>query len=454
MKKNPVLALAQAKAKAKTKDRSKESAKAGDAKKKKAAREGRTEIYSRIRVKEEEKLLDFFEKAFNLRTINELIEYKERESPDNYLPFYMRGYYLPIYDSFGGKIHDVCRTAAAKLGFGEKEIEFYVANDSEFNGSSIHADLDEKAHIIIINRGLLERVSIDELAFVMGHEIGHLIYYHSYVTKVLQFIYPQYEHLPPVIQKLYDVWSKLGEISADRIGLLACGDIEKSVRALFKLSSGLDDSQFNLTFDNLIRIADKTYAEMKEFPSYVSASHPANPVRIKALLEFHKSSLFRDLAKGRTPRNDRKFEHRMDEVLSLIKKTPLDEQEKVELEFMAAAGVILMTADGEVVELEYHYLINMLARYIHWPPTYLDGLDPDKLYDIMKANARIILEKFPHRTRELIRHLFPILTRDRKLKDEEMQAFMKIATEELQIPVSEVIDVVLSGLGELYQPYS
>ena len=226
-------------------------------------------LYKSIRLAEEEFYLNFFENSFNLKVINDLLRFKEAEIPDNSLPFFLRSYSLPIYQSFGGKVHEVCQLVAHKMGFKENEIEFYVSNDADFNASSILSCFENKPHTVILNRGLLEKIDMNELAFIIGHEIGHIIYRHLYVSEVVQFVFPSYEGLPPFLQKTFDIWSKLGEISSDRIGLLAVGDLEISVRAVFKLSSGLDQRFFNLSYENMIQIADQIFSEMNDHPSYI-----------------------------------------------------------------------------------------------------------------------------------------------------------------------------------------
>jgi len=405
-----------------------------------------------IRVPEEKSLLSFFEDTFNLRTVNDLISFKENEAPDNYLPFYMRGYYLPINDSFGGEINKICQHARQKLGFKKNEIEFYVANDAEFNSSSILSTSKNRPHIVIINRGLLDRVNIDELAFVMGHEIGHLIYQHSYASRVIQFVYPEYENMPPFLQKLYDVWSKLGEISADRIGLLVCQKIETAVRALFKLSSGLDDRSFQVSFDNLVKISEDTFYEMAQNPSYVSASHPANPIRIKALTEFYNSKMGKSIMKGKICAADAPLEEKINEILMLIRKIPFNEEEELSLALLASAGMKIMLSEPRPSDEEYDYLLNVLSDFIHWPPAYLDQLNPDNLEEVLKTSSKTLVEKYPQRVRDLLRNLCPSIVRDKKLKNGEVTTFMSIATDDLKIPVSEVVELFLDGLRELFKP--
>jgi predicted Zn-dependent protease len=51
--------------------------------------------------------------------------------------------------------------------------EFYLLDDKELNAFSLPGGF------IFVNRGLLERLNDDELAFVLGHEIGHVAAKHA-----------------------------------------------------------------------------------------------------------------------------------------------------------------------------------------------------------------------------------------------------------------------------------
>ena len=411
-------------------------------------------IFEAVRIKEEAALLNYFEQVFNLKAINTLLKAKMAESPDHSLPFLMRGYHLPIYAEFGGALYDTCRKSVEHLGFPESKFEFYVDNSPNFNTRSICTLDEDKPFTIVFNRGLVERVGHDELAFVIGHEVGHLIYDHSYVQRAIEFVYPEFENLPPLLKKLHSVWSRLGEISADRIGLLACEEYESAVRALFKLSSGLDEKHFNLSHENLTQIVERTFAEMKENPSYVSGSHPANPIRIKSLMAFHGSALYRAIKEKQSLPEDKKLEDQIDELVAVLKKTPLGENEAQKLRFLSTAGMMLMMADESVDDREYNYLINILSHYVHWPPAFLDILKKDDIMKVFKESVEFIMTRCPWDSRELMAQLFNIVIRDNAIHDRELGIFMKIGIEDLKISSSEVIDIILEGTRKRYCPLS
>jgi Zn-dependent protease with chaperone function len=412
------------------------------------------DVFNAVRIPEEAGLLDFFERSFNLSAINSLLKMKLAESPDHSLPFYMRGYHLPIYAEFGGALYDTCNKAIKRLGFPENKFEFYVDNSPNFNTISICSAAENEPFTIVFNRGLVERVGQEELSFVIGHEVGHLVYDHTSVQRVFEFVYPEYDNLPPLLKKLHSVWSQLGEISADRIGLLACGDYESAIRALFKLSSGLDEKHFNLSHENLKQIVERTFAEMKQNPSYVSGSHPANPIRIKSLMAFHDSALYKSVKENKAIQKDKKLEAQIDELVSVLKKMPFNEKEEQELKFLASAGLMLMLADKEVDDREHSYLLNVLSQYVHWPPAYLDILKKDDVLKAFKCSAEFITTKCPWESRDLLKQLFNIIIRDNLIRNEELDLFMGIGVKDLKISPSEVIDIILEGTRKRYCPLS
>ena len=75
------------------------------------------------------------------------------------------------------RLYDLC--AEIQEFFGYKEpIDFYLYATSEVNAFSING-FGIVPHIICFTSSLIQQLNDDELRFVIGHEIGHLIYRHS-----------------------------------------------------------------------------------------------------------------------------------------------------------------------------------------------------------------------------------------------------------------------------------
>jgi len=334
-----------------------------------------SDFFAYVREKEEATLLNFFENTFNLRAIHDLLRIREQDSQESCFPFDMYADTIPDQDVLCGDIFALCRSVAGALGFPEGAIEFHIVNDNYCNSFSIAGNGKTGSHVIVLTRGLIERATIEELRFVVGHEVGHLIFDHSYVSKTIRFIYPDADRQPPLLQKLYDAWNKISEISADRVGLLANGNLGASVKALYRISSGLDGKHLSTDPVDLIGFEEARFEKMRKNSSYIFTSHPARPVRVVALRRFYESRLWKSISSGEGPVEDVDFERSMEEILASIKKFPLNELETIELSFLASAGMFLMVADQDVDDDEYTLLINTLSRYTHWPPGYLDRMD-------------------------------------------------------------------------------
>jgi hypothetical protein len=115
---------------------------------------------------------------------------------------------------------------------------------------------------------MLDLLREDEFEFVIGHEIGHFLLDHQPI------------HSSHLNAQLF-VQQRSREISADRLGLLACGSLETALRALMKTVSGLTER--HLRFDVAAFIAQLRKIEGLA-PDWSESTHPSIIIRAKALL--------------------------------------------------------------------------------------------------------------------------------------------------------------------------
>ncbi len=133
----------------------------------------------------------------------------------------------------------LCCVVQSSLGLEGCKIEYRTSNHRRIRAASFFntSYSDESPHIIVLSPDLLDILDEAELSFVIGHEIGHLMFKHDHFRRVVQFIYPELKKLPYLLRNLYELWSQLAEISADRVGLLAVKEIEPAILAMHKCSS-------------------------------------------------------------------------------------------------------------------------------------------------------------------------------------------------------------------------
>ena len=75
----------------------------------------------------------------------------------------------------------------------------------------------------------------DEVAFVIGHEIGHAIFEHHKLP--VHGILANDDRLKPQDTLQVLRWSRMAEISADRVGLIGCQSLQHAFGAKIVLSS-------------------------------------------------------------------------------------------------------------------------------------------------------------------------------------------------------------------------
>ena len=136
---------------------------------------------------------------------------------------------------------------------------------------------------MVLNSGIINDFSVPEIRFVIGHELGHVLYKHSDIS--VPGLLRQHHDLAFEDARLLFRWSQSAEISADRVGLLCSGSLEGSVGSLFKVSSGLDGMPIDAIFSCLQSQYDdlKSHIESVETRAEMLRTHPMSPIRFKAL---------------------------------------------------------------------------------------------------------------------------------------------------------------------------
>ncbi|ETN95908.1 M48 family metallopeptidase [Zhouia amylolytica] len=247
-------------------------------------------------------------------------------------------------------------------------IEFFVYQSDQFNASCYPPD-DDKLYIIL-SSGILERFEKEELAFVIGHEIGHVLFEHfKYPVKYI--LDEGRNDLAPIhAMKLY-AWNRNAEISADRAGLLCCQDFEAAGRTFFKLSSGVTTDSLAFQLNEYIQQfvdLEKVLNDSDHDPSDWYTTHPFSPLRIKALELFNKSEtykLFKPEVVGEI--TEEEMEAEIKRIMSLMEPEDLENasEHSVKIQrFMFLGGYMISKADGTVDDSEIHALSSIVISEV------------------------------------------------------------------------------------------
>ena len=125
----------------------------------------------------------------------------------------------------------------------------------------------EDTCVLVISSGLVSLLSSGpELTFVLAHELGHYLLQHGVAGNSVRELQLR----------------RAQEISADRIGLIAAGDVHAAVRAVMKTLSGLGDEHLR---PDVRAFLDTALARVLEQDGTAS-THPHLSVRARCLVRF------------------------------------------------------------------------------------------------------------------------------------------------------------------------
>ncbi|NDC24163.1 MAG: M48 family peptidase [Proteobacteria bacterium] len=188
---------------------------------------------------------------------------------------HLRSFYLheslKASPSITPRVEKAIQGACQSIKLSRECVEVFIFNSDQTNAQSIA--LSKEKCIVRISSRLVDLLSLDELRFVIGHELGHFIYEHSIRTDSEEGLDEEGFLL-----------SKAAEVSSDRIGLLACRSTLDATRAILKSISGLSSQHLGHDFsDFLDQFEEQTaHSDLSGF----FTSHPSFLVRARALLWF------------------------------------------------------------------------------------------------------------------------------------------------------------------------
>lgn len=193
------------------------------------------------------------------------------------------------------ELYAIVEECAEKLNI---PVPYVVISDQVKGINACTAGTNQFAFIAISSM-LPLAFNADELKFIIGHECGHLALGHVVYHTALSMMGTAGGLLPFVgsiiaktISYPLNAWSRRSEISADRAGLICCGDVQIAKRSLFKLEAGLMNIS-NVDIDTYVReseamLENSTLGKLNEF----FMSHPIIPKRIKAIDLFANSVVY------------------------------------------------------------------------------------------------------------------------------------------------------------------
>jgi len=340
--------------------------------------------------------------------VEAVLKKAKMNSGDEYWRSNMEGHSLKITEPLLGDLYRLCMDVQARLGFNET-VDYYVTGDSSVNAFSVAAVEEGMPHIVNLNSSLVSLMTEDELRFVIGHELGHLINKDSALKRLIMFVFPPESTTPPMtLQYKIRLHDQLAELVADRYGFMAVGKVDSCVTAFFKMASGLDLAKMNVSMDALLEDNSKHLDYFLNSKGINLASHPVNPIRVHALNLFANAGSNEELSSG------------MDQLISILMKvgnSPIDEYMA---DFIASAGLIVAGADEKVTDEEIDRIISTLAPLTIFPRVYLEEIAKGNVGEIFSKSVSSILEIDPRMRESMLRYVMSLVMSDKDIAGGEV----------------------------------
>lgn len=405
--------------------------------------------YSTIRLELEAALSQELYDAFNGAIIENILREGKVMQDHDEVKSLLEGHSFKITSTLAPDLHRICEEVRARLEFAE-ETDFFVSNSPNINCYAYPRLEESQSHKIIINSGLLERFEDDELRFVLGHEIGHLISKNAQLQKIIRFVFPEFERAPIVFQNKIQLWDKLAELTADRYGFIAAPKLDKCINTFIKLSSGLSTSR--ISFDAMVYLKEmeRVLDYFKENPYAVASTHPINPVRIKCLQLFAESRAYKDLPKGRV---DKKLAASIQDLVKILMVVGSSELDRHRSYFVASAGIIVAGADKNLDLVEVEQIITVLAKFSIFPKEFFDHiLAQGDVGKIFEGSVKAILAENPTERYSMLEYLIGLALSDNEIISAEIDLIFKIGEEVFGLSRKELAQIIGSVVQKNFIP--
>lgn len=340
--------------------------------------------------------------------VEEVLRKTKISSSDAYWRSNMEGHCLKVQPDLLPDFYALCQEVKQRLIFTEP-VDFYITGDASVNAFSLAAEDKGEPHIVNVNSALFDLMTQDELRFVIGHELGHLINRDTALSRLINFVFPPNSNVPVSLQYKIRLHAQLAELVADRYGFIATESMDVCVTAFFKMASGLDLAKMNVSLDALIADNNRRLEYFLKDKGVSRASHPVNPIRVQALNLFANAASEEELKQG------------MDELISILLKVGDTELDEHLARFIASAGIIVAMADKEVHEEEFNQILDSLASLKIFPRQFLDEIAEGDVGGTFNQAVGGILNLDPSMRQGLLEYMIHITMSDKKIAAEEVE---------------------------------
>ena len=371
--------------------------------------------------------------------VNRIISLSSYDQSGDKIRSAMEGHCFKVEQRLMAHLYDLLYAVKDKLAF-QDPVDFYITGDSTVNAWTIASPREGEPHIVNINSGLLNIMTDDELRFVIGHELGHLINKNTEMMRLIGFIFPPNSNPPIMLQYKIRLWEQLSELAADRYGYLAVENLNTCLSAFFKMTSGLDVSKINMQLDVYLEENLKRLEYFLHDRGVSRDTHPVNPIRVHALNLFANSPDEEALNKG------------MDEIITALLKLSNDEVDYFLSYFIASAGLIAINIDGEVTREEIEVVLSNLASFQIFPKQFLENVNQQNVVEIFYSSIEEVMKRNPDAREGMFAYLISLLLADKTMTEQEVEFLFKIGEQAFGFSQKEVANRMAAAIQRNFVP--
>ena len=188
---------------------------------------------------------------------------------------------LKISKEITPNIFSSLEETCSNLNLDSSKVKAYVTSSPEIQAGCM--SFSKESCVITLTSAIINLMDFEEIKFILGHELGHFLLSHNIEETQTQESKEGY------------IKTRAQEISVDRLGLLACRNIDVATRAVVKTLSGLDEKYIKFNMKAFLGQLDEDLIKNEETKKF--SSHPSFILRAKALMRFSLSDPYLQLTK-------------------------------------------------------------------------------------------------------------------------------------------------------------
>jgi Zn-dependent protease with chaperone function len=199
-----------------------------------------------------------------------------------------QAYQVPVENPTGtgdalDQVGQLVRECRKTLGC--EPVEVFISPSRQINAYTFGLSSPK---VIVLFEPMLQIMDADELKFVIGHEMGHVIFGHTWLNTLLGGMagMPASIGAAIIFTFAFRWWNRACEYSADRAGLAACGNLTKGISALAQLVVG--DINTASELQRALAVIDRQDDSLDQILGEALSDHPMIAKRIKALQDYNR----------------------------------------------------------------------------------------------------------------------------------------------------------------------